>query len=162
MIQSWINWTSLLANIATILGATSVIFVAISLFRNRISIRKLKIKIKLNELRYHDKTRIRLPIEIDFLNFTDKEFSINRVALMLNQEYFLLEDYVVFSNIVDNREIKNIFVIPHESLTIAGYFEFANDAKIPNQTQLIIYTTQKKLVYKISLSKIFDFKENIQ
>ena len=161
-----VNWTTIAANVATILGIFGLTITVLVFFKNKVSKNTIQVKMTIHRSSIHGTSPInkikRIYLELDLYNFTDKQFFITDIEFTFNtQNLFLLQSYRPFPeiNIYYKRKIKNVSVIPHEAMTIEGFIEIPCNVEIPCQVNIRIGTTEKELNFLVPVFKAEDFVE---
>lgn len=146
-----LNWTSLLANIATILGAVSVITAVFVLMKNRLSKRTLKIDFTLINNSILNTDLRTFTFDCDISNFTDKEFFITKIILQIENNDYELQHYknAAFPHVPLAYEIKNLPIASHEAKTLRCFIDVPVKTKVPKRAKVKIYSTERNLILPV-------------
>ena len=160
-ISDWINWTTIAANIATVLGVIGVAITVLVFFKNKVTKKTIQIKITaLNTSCFYEENK-RVHLDIDLYNFTNKQFFITTIEFVINDQHATFSELYqpYYNSLYETRDIKNISVIPHEAMTIEGFIDIPNNIKLPEQIIVLIGTTEKSLSFLSPIYKTEYFHE---
>ena len=149
-VQSWVDITTIIANIVTILGLSSLVLIGISLIKNRFSKKTVTAQIEHSEpnTNYNSPSCDKnISFSIDLFNSTDKTFFVTGVFITLNKQTFQL----VYKNKSNTKEnvVKNVCVEAFAAKTIEGRIEFSNKITLPKTYSVTIKTTLKDLTFDL-------------
>ncbi len=162
-LQTAIEWTTLLANIATCITAGGIIAAIFSFFKNKVSKKTFRVQFEFYHAEFWEDA-ISLLCSISFQNFTDRELSVISVNLCIDGSIFEIKEENLLSNTIS--VIKDLPFSPYYSLTIKN----ANIV-IPynlkfKKSFLKVKTTVGEFVYGIDTRKIRrsveDFEEQLR
>lgn len=134
--------TSILANVATALGMFGLIFAVLSFLRNMVNKRHLTLAYEAIRNDY---------FKLTFINYTNKEFSIISISLLIDGKEFPAEELTYVSrNKIGYENVNHISVYPYQSQDFCCNFRLG-DSKLPKVVKFKVETTAKKrcLTYKI-------------
>ena len=147
-ITDWVNWTTIAANIATVLGVIGIAITLKIFLRNRVSTKSCRIQIDVVGVSIHDSDSDDLRVNIDLLNFTDKQFFIYEIIFSFAGKEFILQKYKCDNrNLIYLDQVKHLFIAPHESLSFFGNLLIPSNTKPPQKAKITIKTTEKTLIY---------------
>lgn len=161
-ITAWVNGTTIAANIATCLGVIGIAITVLLLIKNKVSKNTVQIKVTaLNSFIFSEDHK-RIYFNIDFYNFTDKQFFIITIEFVIENTHYIFSelykpDYHSLS--WRKREIKNIGVLQHEAMTIEGFIELERKKILPGKLKVLIGTTEKNLSFCTTVYKTENFYE---
>ncbi len=146
------DWLELLSYIATCITALTIIGSVIGIivyFKNRLTRKTLEVKFTVIK-----KYKQRLFCSIDFNNYTDKDFSIIECVLHYKGKEYIMSEKIystdpLFSSFVEK---KNIFLIPHQSITLERmYFSIENCEA--TSCKFEVKTTLGNLIYSVETTE---------
>ncbi|MCM1437750.1 MAG: hypothetical protein NC131_00870 [Roseburia sp.] len=157
-IQDWEAWTSIFANIATIIGVTLVVIAIIPLIKNRLSKKTFNIisKIKFKAFAEYGKYD-EYECDICFQNYTDKCFHITKLCILMDGKEYEIHNRNVVNRYNVKEPTKNISVEPYQAFDRTVYVllpaTIENNASKKVKAKLKIYTTRKILLYDIEIKR---------
>ena len=157
----WVNLTTIAANIATVLGVIGVAITVIVFFKNKVTKKTIQIKVTAINTSFFYEENKRVHFEIDLYNFTNKQFFITAIELVISGQHAIFSElYQPYHNAhYETRDIKNIGVLPHEAITISGFIEIPRTIQLPEQITVLIDTTEKNLSFSSPITKTEYFHE---
>lgn len=160
-ISDWVNWTTIAANIATVLGVIGVAITVLVFFKNKVTKKTIQIKVTaLNSSFFYEENK-RVHLEIDLYNFTNKQFFITTIDFVIDDQRATFSELYqpYYNSHWETRNIKNVGVLPHEAMTIEGFIEIPDNIKLPEQITVLIGTTEKNLSFLSPVNKTKYFHE---
>ena len=150
-VQCWLDVTTIIANIVTILGILGLVGIGISLIRNRFSIKTVTVKIKKTGTytNYNSPSlQQRISISIDLLNSTDKTFFVTGIIFSFSKCEIDLKSEN--KNYPMDNIVRNICIDAFAAKTITGWIEVPKEFKLPDNFSVKIKTTVKDLNYNLN------------
>lgn len=160
-ISDWVNWTTIAANIATVLGVIGVAITVLVFFKNKVTKKTIQIKITALNTSFFFEEDKRVHLDLDLYNFTNKQFFITTIEFVINDQHATFSELYqpYYNSRYETRDIKNISVIPHEAMTIKGFIDIPDNIKLPEQITVLIGTTEKDLSFLSPVYKTEYFHE---
>lgn len=147
MIPLWLQKTSLLvsiiADIVSIFGIITIGITIFSKYHNRFSSKTVGFRI---EKRKNDKFLFLIS------NFTDKEFSITGIYLLVDNEYIAAEEPIYNGYFHDWVKLEPLHLCPHSSIKKECGFILRTPLNC-EKLKFRVETTQKTLFYTIKAKK---------
>lgn len=152
--EQMVAWSTLVANIVTCAGIITVVITLFHLKKNHVSRRTINISVSFLECFLHSQTEQSYSLLIDIQNFTEKSFFITSIQIALNKNDFVFVEsqQEAFGIIQEVRSIKNIPIAPHEAKEVYGIL-ITPIASTPKKCKVKLLTTERKLVYRVTLRK---------
>lgn len=152
--QKWLEWSTLLANVSTIIGVVGIIVIIISIYKNRLTKKTFECNCKILKTEKTEDSYF-VYIDLKLLNFTEKDFFISAITFFYkNQSFILKEFYSPYLNgLMYTRDIKDISVSSHESKTISGHIELPLTEEKNCCLYVELKTTEKTLIYNYPFEK---------
>ena len=144
--QNCVDSTTIVANIATIIGAFSIVVAVFSFFKNKVNKKHVKFTIKEIINACEADSKFLLLIE----NRTDKNFYITQIMLHnKNCVYSAKEIYSPYAKIYNLTDLEPIKVSAFECLNASPVFEIEKSEIAKNAKVIIQTTTGNKITLKV-------------
>lgn len=140
-LQTFEFWLAIAADLATAFGMFGILGAVLLLLKNTVTKRHLKFEYKQIRSDY---------FELTFINYTNKEFSIISISLLINgQEFFAEELDYISNNRISFVDKKHIEIYPYQSQSFFCNFKIKN-MQLSQKLIFKVKTTarQKSLIYK--------------
>lgn len=154
------DWLELIAYIATIVGVISVFIAVITIFKNKPTKKHFKVEFIFKQTALTIKG-ILITAELDFINFTNKEFNVTAVLLCVNGERFPV---MVRSNYneVHTTLLKNIQLTSHSSASINECFIYLPESLSILSAFLEVETTVGDFIYGVDVGQLHNEIEKVK
>lgn len=161
-IEDWVQWTTIIANILTLITIIPIIFALITYCKNRVckkSFKLVDIRIGKPSQFHHRKDLKVYNVRFVFYNLTSSIFYITKCGVQSKDMSRSFVNKYMDGNDTHYETDWNICAMPNAPVVIAGYLIWESEIALPKNLSLIIQLANEKVFqYEIDTTSLIEIK----